>query len=240
MKTRIYFIRHGETDYNVQHRFQGSTDNPLNERGLEQASSLWEPMSKISLDTIYVSPYKRTMQTAEQVLAGRSIPLVYEPRLREIHCGQWEGLDRKQIESRWPGMIELWEHRPDKLQMPDGESFQQVQNRSVDAFKEILEREKGKNTAIVTHMLTIQLIMSQLLNIPIRDVWHMVRLENTSITTIDFCSNNEFEVVKWGEDSHLQEHLRNPYVRIAGFVQKSQARYDTSFVEGRHSYAFLN
>ncbi|MDC7228740.1 MAG: histidine phosphatase family protein [Sphaerochaetaceae bacterium] len=236
MKTRIYFVRHGETDFNVQHRFQGSTDNPLNGRGLEQASCLWEPMSNIYLDKVYVSPYKRTTQTAEQVLAGRAIPLVYEPRLCEIHCGQWEGLDRNQIETRWPGMIDVWEHRPDELRMPDGESFQQVQDRSIEAFKEILEKEEGKSIAIVTHMLTIQLIMSKLLDIPIREVWNMVRLENTSITTIDFSSDKEFEVVKWGADFHLHEHLKNPYVRIAGFVQKDRAKYDTSFVEGKHPF----
>ena len=236
MKTRIYFVRHGETDYNVQHRFQGSTDNPLNERGLEQVSCLWQPMSRIYLDKIYVSPYKRTMQTAKQVLAGRDIPVIPEPRLCEIHCGQWEGLVREQIEERWPGMIELWEHHPDELQMQDGESFKQVQDRSFEAFKEILEKEAGKSVAIVTHMLTIQLIMSKLLGIPIREVWDMVRLENTSITTIDFSSNNEFEVIKWGEDAHLHEYLKNPYVRIAGFVQKNRAKYDTSFVEGKHPF----
>jgi probable phosphoglycerate mutase len=236
MKTRIYFVRHGETDYNVQHRFQGSTDNPLNGRGLEQASCLWHPMSTIYLDKIYVSPYKRTMQTAMQVLAGRDIPVIPETRLCEIHCGQWEGLVRAEIEQRWPGMIELWEHRPDELHMPDGESFKQVQDRSVQAFKEILEKEAGKSIAIVTHMLTIQLIMSRLLGIPIREVWNMVRLENTSITTIDFSSDKEFEVIKWGEDSHLHEHLKNPYVKIAGFVQKDQAKYDTSFVEGKHPF----
>ncbi|HOE88530.1 MAG TPA: histidine phosphatase family protein [Sphaerochaeta sp.] len=236
MKTRIYFIRHGETDYNVQHRFQGSTDNPLNERGLEQASCLWSPMSKFHLDKIYVSPYKRTMQTAKQVLAGRDIPVIPEPKLSEIHCGQWEGLVRTEIEERWPGMIDLWEHRPDELHMPDGESFKQVQDRSVQALKEILEKEAGKSVAIVTHMLTIQLIMSKLLGIPIREVWKMVRLENTSITTIDFSSNKEFEVIKWGEDSHLHEHLKNSYVRIAGFVQKDHAKYDTSVIEGKHPF----
>jgi broad specificity phosphatase PhoE len=154
--------------------------------------------------------------------------------LSEIHCGQWEGLVRTEIEKRWPGMIELWEHRPDELRMPDGESFKQVQDRSVQALKEILEKEAGKSIAIVTHMLTIQLIMSKLLGIPIREVWKMVRLENTSITTIDFSSDKEFEVVKWGEDSHLHEHLKNPYVRIAGFVQKDRAKYDTSVIEGKH------
>lgn len=236
MKTRIYFVRHGETDYNVQHRFQGSTDNSMNERGLEQAACLWNPMSKIYLDKIYVSPYKRTTQTAEQVLAGRDIPVIQEPRFCEIHCGQWEGLDRKQIELHWPGMIEKWEHRPDELQMPEGESFKQVQDRSVEAFKEILEKDAGKCIAIVTHMLTIQLIMSKLLEIPIREVWKMVRLENTSITTIDFSLEDEFEVVKWGEDSHLHEYLKNPFVRIAGFVQKDKAKYDTSFVEGKHPF----
>lgn len=236
MKTRIFFVRHGETNYNVQHRFQGSTDMPLNERGLEQASCLWVPMSKLHLDKIYISPYKRTTQTALQVQAGRDIPVIAEPRLCEIHCGQWEGLVREEIEHRWPGMIDLWEHKPDELRMPEGETFLQVQDRAVEALKEILTKEEGKSVVIVTHMLTIQLIMSRLLNIPIREVWKMVRLENTSITTIDFSSDNEFEVVKWGEDAHLHEHLKNPYVKIAGFFQKDSAKYDTSVIEGKHPF----
>ncbi len=240
MQTRVYIVRHGETENNVLHRFQGCTDVPLNERGLNQAKCLRKPMLKINLDRIYASPYLRTMQTAEQVQCDRAIEIVKVPGLCEINCGQWEGLNGQEIEERWPGQLKLWQYEPDKLAMQDGETFKQVQDRAIAAFIDIVKREKGGTVAIVSHMLTIQLIMGKLLNIPISEVWNMNRLENTSVTTMDVWENGDFEIIKWGDDSHLIPELKNEYVRIAGFKQKTyDVAYDVSVVEGRHHYPQL-
>ena len=87
--TEIYIIRHGETENNRLYKFVGSTDQPLNDRGIAQAETLRAPMSQIRLDRIYSSPYQRTMMTAERVRAGRDIPVVTDKGLCEIHCGSW-------------------------------------------------------------------------------------------------------------------------------------------------------
>lgn len=236
-RTRLYIVRHGETDNNVKHRFIGRTDMPLNERGQRQAACLNAPMRVLHIDRIYASPYLRTMMTAEGVRAGRDIEIIPDRSLCEIDCGEWEGLNREEIQARWPGMIDLWQFEPEKLQMPGGESFRQVQERAVNAFVRIVHENRGKDIAIASHMLTIQLIMGELLNIPIHEVWNMQRLENTSITSMDVWENGEFEIVKWGEDAHLDMDLRNPYVKIAGFVQKDfKEAFDLAYIEGLHDF----
>lgn len=235
--TTVYIIRHGETDFNRLYRFIGSTDHPLNERGILQAETLREPMSHIHLDRIYTSPYKRTVMTAERVKNGRDIEIVPAPGIREIHCGEWEGLNRDEIEARWKGQIELWEKHPDLLHMENGETFLEVQNRAVKAFTDIVKKENGNSIAIVSHMLTIQLIMAKLLNVPICDVWEMVRLENTSITTMQIYDNGDFEVVRWADDDHLPLELRNANVKIAGIHNTSfDAKYTIADVEGMHHF----
>ena len=82
-----------------------------------------------------------------------------------------------------------------------------------------------------------QLIMAKLLNVPIRDVWQMVRLENTSITTMQIDDNGDFEVVRWADDSHLPDELKNANVKIAGIHNTSfNAKYDIRDVEGKHHF----
>ena len=175
--------------------------------------------------------------TAEEVRAGRDIEIIEAPGVREIYCGQWEGKNRDEIESLWPGTVDLWHYEPDKLRMPDGESFTEVRDRAVAEFCRIVKKEAGNRIAVVSHMLTIQLIMGELLRIPIRDVWNMVRLENTSITTMEIYSNGDFEVTDWARDDHLPEELRNTQVKIAGFVSKDfTAKYDLSSVLGKRHY----
>ena len=235
--TTVYIVRHGETDFNRQYRFIGSTDHPLNERGIAQVETLRAPMSKIPLDKIYSSPLKRTMMTAERICNGRDLEIVPIDDIREIHCGGWEGLNRAEIEAKWPGEIDLWENKPDLLHMEGGETFLEVQERAVRGIVDIVNRERGKRIAVACHMLTIQLIMAKLLNVPIRDVWQMVRLENTSITTMQIDDNGDFEVVRWADDSHLPDELKNANVKIAGIHNTSfNAKYDIRDVEGKHHF----
>lgn len=235
--TTVYIIRHGETENNRLYKFVGSTDQLLNDRGIAQAETLRKPMSEVHLDRIYTSPYLRTTMTAERVRNGRDIEVIGDRGLCEIHCGKWEGLGKPEIEALWPGQIELWEHTPDLLHMEDGETFSQVQERAVKAFTDIVKKEHGNSVAVVSHMLTIQLIMAKLLSVPIRDVWQMVRLENTSITTMQIHDNGDFEVLRWADESHLPEELRNKNVKIAGIHNTEfTAKYTVGDVEGIHHF----
>lgn len=239
--TRVFLVRHGETDNNVMHRFMGTTDMALNERGQRQAQCLGETMVGIPVEAIYSSPLLRTMMTARQIQGDRDIDIITDKRLAEIDCGLWEGLNRDEIEVRWPGMIDLWQHEPDKLQFPKGETFQQVQDRSMESFVSIVQENAGKTVVISTHMLPLQLIVAKLSEIPIREVWNMRRIENTSVTSLEIAPDGTFEFLLWGDASHLPHELRNEYVRVAGFVQpNAKAKFDLSSLQGRRKSAQLS
>ena len=237
--TTLYIVRHGETDLNRQGRFCGSTDQVLNERGLAQAETLREPMSKIALDRIYSSPLKRAVKTAECIRGGRDIEIVTADGLSEIDCGEWETLRRDEIEKRWPGGIGLWETAPDLLRMEGGETFEDVQKRVSRALTDIVHRERGHRVAIACHLMTIQMIMLTVMQAPIRDIWKVVpTATNTSITTIEIEDNGDFRVVRWSDDSHLPASLKDANQKVAnmdGVLNSSQ--YNITDVESKHHFA---
>ena len=86
-----YLIRHGETDWNAEGRFQGHSDIPLNAKGIAQAVSLKASLSKISFSAALSSDLSRARQTAELILQSRSLPIIESPALRERNAGALEG-----------------------------------------------------------------------------------------------------------------------------------------------------
>ena len=88
---RLYIMRHGETAWNVLRRFQGRSDIPLNEKGIELARVTARGLADVPFDLGFTSPLSRARQTAEIVLAGREVPLTEEPRIIEIAFGRYEG-----------------------------------------------------------------------------------------------------------------------------------------------------
>ena len=102
----LILVRHGETDWNRDRRYQGHADPPLNDAGRVQAEQLAESLETLELDAIYTSDLRRAAETAEIIGAGRGIPIVHDPGLREIDVGSWSGLTREEIEERFPGAAE--------------------------------------------------------------------------------------------------------------------------------------
>jgi len=100
--TWLYLTRHGQTEWNVENRFQGWSDSPLTEKGIRQAKDLAKRLRGISFDAIYSSPAGRALQTAEILRDGREIEIREHPDLREMGLGDWEGMRSEEIEARFP------------------------------------------------------------------------------------------------------------------------------------------
>lgn len=103
--TTLLLVRHGETDWNAERRYQGHADVPLNARGREQAEALAEQLAGEDLDAIYSSDLSRARVTAEVVAARLGIPVVVDPDLREVDVGPVEGLtfEEAQVFDGWQG-----------------------------------------------------------------------------------------------------------------------------------------
>jgi broad specificity phosphatase PhoE len=136
----LILVRHGETDWNRDRRYQGHADPPLNDAGRAQARELAASLQPMELDAIYTSDLRRAAETAEIIGTGRDIPVRREPGLREIDVGSWSGLTRAEIEERFPGA----EHH-------DGESPEAMRERVVSTVTAIASRHDGQSLLIVSH-----------------------------------------------------------------------------------------
>ena len=156
--TILYLIRHGETGGNFEGRFQGITDNPLNESGIRQAQMLGEAFSLTKIDLLYTSPLIRARQTAEIIAQMHGLdklkPIV-EPGLTELDGGLLEGRKFSDLAVEYPEVIEAMHTQPSQLCCPQGESMKQVSDRIVETIDRLVEHNRGKVIAAVSHGIII-------------------------------------------------------------------------------------
>lgn len=120
--TQLLLIRHGETDWNREMRFQGQLDVPLNTTGLEQAARLAERLATETVDAIVCSDLLRARQTAEACAQRLDLPVATEPGLREQSFGTLEGLRAAEVQREHPEVWEAWSRHDAEYAVPGGES----------------------------------------------------------------------------------------------------------------------
>lgn len=181
---KIFLIRHGETDSNKSHRFQGRLDNPLNAEGIQQAERLVEFMKEQKIDVVYSSSVKRARMTADKLAASHGLEVKPMDLLKEVSFGDWEGLEYNEINKRWPEEMNLFLTKPGEWMPPNGESFVQVEERCKAAFEQIFaEQGHDKNIAIVSHGGIVRVQLCLLLDIPLNNLWKLA-VHNVSVTTL--------------------------------------------------------
>jgi broad specificity phosphatase PhoE len=165
--TRLCLIRHGQTDWNLEGRYQGQSDVSLNQTGLIQAQSLAEQLKGQTFAAIYSSDLMRARQTAEPVAKKFGITIQFEPRLREINQGMWEGVLVEDIKARY---AELWSQRtidPESFRPPGGETIGEVATRIYAALDDISLRFPAERVLVVSHGLSIAIAICRARNIPV-------------------------------------------------------------------------
>lgn len=176
---RLYLIRHGETDWNIQGRYQGQGDPPLNDTGRAQARALALRLRRSRLDLLYSSPLRRALDTAEVIAARFDIPVVVDARLMEIHLGEWQGRLTTEIAAAWPVEFRQWLAAPWSMSPPGGETLRQVQRRVSSALAEIAAGNRGRRVGVITHRIPIVLAAMYYLGAP-RDSIHAAALPNAA------------------------------------------------------------
>jgi len=202
MQTTIYLIRHGETDANVAGIWQGSTDSPLNERGLMQARALARRIAReqLPITVIYSSPLRRAHQTAEMVAeALGGVPIVLDAGLAEYHLGEWEGLSYEQLKDE-KRLWELMAEDPD-FTPPGGESPRQFAMRLINSFQTIIQKHAGETVAVVGHGGALATMLSMLLD-QNGDNWRAYQMLNASLSKLVFDPDPRLEF--FSDVSHLE------------------------------------
>jgi broad specificity phosphatase PhoE len=152
--TTLLLVRHGETDWNREHRVQGHTDVPLNARGREQALALAVDLADVPLAGIYCSDLSRAHETAVAVAVARGLEVVIDPRLREKNFGSWEGLTDVEIGERFPDAV--------RGRWGDGETTDEVGARAIEAIEVIRARHGDATVLVVSHGGPLRAILAYL------------------------------------------------------------------------------
>lgn len=188
---RLLLVRHGETEWNRQGRFQGQIDIPLNENGRLQAQKAGEFLKDVGIDFAVSSSMARPKETAEIILQHHpNVELGLNADLREISHGLWEGKFEKEIEQEFPGELERWRTIPNQVQMPEGENLQQVCERSTAAWEKIVQTALDENWQIgliVAHDATNKTLLCHILGLPAENFWNF-RQGNGAVSVIDYPS----------------------------------------------------
>lgn len=173
-KMTLLLIRHGQTEWNLQGRYTGQSDIPLNETGRAQARRLAESLSGNPPEVVIASDLQRARETAEIIAAPFGLPVQTDPRLREIHQGVWEGMHFSQIKEKFAQAFAARKADPLTVAPPGGETVRQVRDRVVAAVSDIVREHNGRRVAVVAHGLALALIKAHLHNHPIQQVWELI------------------------------------------------------------------
>ena len=165
MVAAIILLRHGQTDYNAEGRFQGQEDIPLNALGRSQAEAAAQALSASGIDRIVSSDLRRAHETAEALSAATGAGLELDARLREISVGEWQGRTRDEIAGIWPEELAAWFSGAD-MRPPGGESRRESSARVVTAIREIVAAAGEDETlAIVAHGAVLRGAAEELLGL---------------------------------------------------------------------------
>jgi broad specificity phosphatase PhoE len=154
--TELLLVRHGETDWNVERRFQGHADPPLNAAGRRQSRALAADLAREPVDAVYTSDLARARETAEIVAGHVDAPVIPLRGLREIDVGEWQGLTWPEIEERYPDGVRGWHETGHGWRA--GETYEQLAERVLSALHDIAARHRGGRVLIVGHGGTVRVV----------------------------------------------------------------------------------
>lgn len=200
---RILLARHGETPWNAEGRYQGQADIPLSEVGESQARALGQRLKDLRIDRAVASPLSRARRTAEMALGeSRAAMLSLDQGLAEIAHGEWEGLLASEINARDPKLMQAWRETPQTVQMPGGESLQQVFDRAWPAFARACEGLSDDATLlVVAHDAVNRALLCQVLGMPMSNFWRF-RQAPTTLNLLEGADVDHLDVVRLNDSTH--------------------------------------
>ncbi len=173
--TRVFLIRHGETEWNRLGIFRGTSEVPLNDTGKRQAQAVGRYFTSIPPQSIYSSPRARALETAASVLkgSGSGKAISKDEGFADIDRGEWEGLSHEKVKAKWPALYDSWLYAPKEVRFPGGETLEIVQRRAWQAFRRV-SGGAGETVAIVSHHVTLRALLCSLMDL---DLSHFRQFE---------------------------------------------------------------
>jgi alpha-ribazole phosphatase len=202
---KLFLTRHGETDNNLNRRYQGQMDVPMNRTGIRQVELLAKRLSTETIDAIVASDLSRTVNTAKIICSSLPNPpaVQADPRWRELSFGKWEGHNQEEIKAQWQNEAKAWYADIVHSSAPGGESLLQLSERVGAALEDLKSTYKDKTVLLVTHSGVIQTLMCLVLGVDLKRYWQF-RVLQASLTIIHFHEAGG-AIELFNDCSHLKE-----------------------------------
>lgn len=196
-KTRIYLIRHGEVEGASTPRYNGHVDVSLSERGVAQYHALKPRLAAAGITACYSSDLKRCRTGAEIFGEYLGLEPVFDPALRELNIGVWEGMTWAEIQERWP---HEWQSRLADIvnyRVPGGENLLDLEARIMPAIEGIVERHRGENVLVVAHGGANRVVLLNAIGAPLSTLFNIEQ---------NYCG---FNIIDYFEDGNRVVKLLN-------------------------------
>lgn len=183
--TKLILVRHGLTIWNHELRYQGHSDIPLAEEGLQQAEKVAKRLANEQIGAVYASDLGRAVQTAQTIAERHGLPVNLLPALREVNFGLWEGKSYQELTQEYTKDLKNLFDRPADIMIPQGETFQQVKERASAAIRELIAKHPGETIIAVSHGGTIRAILCAVMGLDLNKLW-CIKQDNTAVNVLEF------------------------------------------------------
>ncbi len=200
--TRVIVVRHGETAWNTEKRWQGHLDSPLTPKGVSQAQALARRLARENFSALYCSDLGRACQTAQIISAVTGHRVSPDARLRERNLGIFQGLTTEEIRTTAdPDLYERYRTRDPDHVLPGGESIRQQIERNIACFEELAKKHLGESIVVVTHGGVLSGFFRHVLSLPL-NAPRRFEFRNSSLNV--FIYRGDYWILQtWGDVNHL-------------------------------------
>lgn len=198
----FYFVRHGETEWNVEGRVCGRTDVLLSDAGRRQAWLLAQRLKPIPFDAFYSSPLRRALDTAHLIGEAMGKQPLVDARLAELNYGTWEGRTFEDIRQENPATYYAWVADPGRVAPPQGESGEQLVERVAPFLADVALRHTHGNVLVVAHKTLCRLLACYILGVPLSEYRRRLAVENAALNIFQH-SEEGWRLVTLNDTSHL-------------------------------------
>ncbi len=200
--TTLIVVRHGETIWNTEARFQGHTDIPLSERGRAQARATARRLAGVHIDAAYCSPLQRCLETTQIILQGRAIEPTAKEDLREASHGRWEGMTHIEVLERYPEDVAKKAADPANYGGTDGEPLGKVQKRVWKTIMDLVRAHPQHTLLVTSHGGPIRALICSALGLDLANS-ERIAVHNAAITVIKVSQEGNALLLGMNDACHL-------------------------------------
>lgn len=205
---KIFLVRHGETKWNLEMRFQGRENIALNENGIKQAGLLSQRLKNEKVRAVYSSPLSRAWETAKIIAVSHGLSPCAVEGLSEISFGSWEGKTYLEMDETEKDAVVRWMNNPEAVTISGGETFKQFRERVLKSYNEVINNNRKENFIIVTHGGVIKVLVAAILHIPFSHLGRL-KLSLCSLTAILYDDYGNPYLDLFNDICHLQDNSYN-------------------------------